>query len=58
MRDVHIKANNIGTLAFKVTQLLEDTPRLETIRQNVRRIARPRAAFDVIQRAFDFMVKV
>lgn len=46
-----IKANNIGTLAFKVTQLLEDRPRLEQVRKNVKRIARPRAAFDVVEKS-------
>jgi len=46
-----IKANNIGTLAFKVNQLLEDKPRMERIRANVRRIARPRAAFDVVEKS-------
>lgn len=46
-----IKANNIGTLGYKVTQLLADRCRLDAIRDNVRRIARPRAAFDVVERS-------
>jgi processive 1,2-diacylglycerol beta-glucosyltransferase len=46
-----IKANNIGTLAYKVTSLLKDTARLEQLRANVRRLARPRAAFDVVEQA-------
>ncbi len=46
-----IKANNIGTLGFKVTELLEDKPRMEQIRKNVTRIARPRAAFDVVEQS-------
>lgn len=48
-----IKANNIGTLAYKVTQLLDDKPRLEMIRKNVARIARPKAAFDVVEKALN-----
>ncbi|MEI7683481.1 MAG: glycosyltransferase [Planctomycetota bacterium] len=46
-----IKANNIGTLAFKVTQLLEDKPRMDLLRKNVKRIARPKAAFDVVEKS-------
>ena len=46
-----IKANNIGTLGYKVTELLEDKPRMVRIRENVRRIARPRAAFDVVEKS-------
>ena len=46
-----IKANNIGTLAFKINELLEDKPRLARIRENVARIARPRAAFDVVEKS-------
>ena len=40
----------IATLGFKVTALLEDKRRLEQIRENVRRIARPNAAFDVVDK--------
>lgn len=46
-----IKANNIGTLAFKVTKLLEDKSRMDQIRKNIRRIARPKAAFDVVEQS-------
>ena len=46
-----IKANNIATLAHKVTELFEDKKRLDEVRKNVRRIARPRAAFDVVERS-------
>ena len=49
-----VKVNTIGTLAYKVTLLLRDPERLKQLRSNVARIARPRAAFDIINRAFDF----
>jgi processive 1,2-diacylglycerol beta-glucosyltransferase len=48
-----IKINNAGTLAFKLSQLLADRPRLETIKANARRLARPEAAFDVARMALD-----
>jgi processive 1,2-diacylglycerol beta-glucosyltransferase len=46
-----IKVNSAALLAYKVTTLIEDRPRLERLRQNVRRLARPRAAFDVVEAA-------
>lgn len=46
-----IKANNIATLGFKLNALLQDPTRLETLRTNVRRIAKPRAAFDVVEKS-------
>jgi processive 1,2-diacylglycerol beta-glucosyltransferase len=49
-----IKANNIATLGFKVNALLEDRGRLEQLRANVRRIARPSAAFDVVKNSLEF----
>lgn len=46
-----IKANNTAVLSHKVTSLLADPRRLDELRTNVRRIARPRAAFDVVEQA-------
>jgi processive 1,2-diacylglycerol beta-glucosyltransferase len=46
-----IKANNLATLGFKVNALLQDKGRLEQLRANVRRIAKPRAAFEVVEKA-------
>ena len=46
-----IKANNLGTLGWKIDELLRDTARLQQMRASVRRIARPRAAFDVVQQS-------
>ncbi|HSU65235.1 MAG TPA: hypothetical protein VLJ39_00060 [Tepidisphaeraceae bacterium] len=48
-----IKINNVGTLPLKITQLLRDKARLESIKANARRIARPQAAFDVARLALD-----
>jgi processive 1,2-diacylglycerol beta-glucosyltransferase len=48
-----IKINNAATLAHKITALLEDRPRMQQMRANVRRISRPRAAFDVVEQALE-----
>jgi processive 1,2-diacylglycerol beta-glucosyltransferase len=50
-----IKANNAATLAHKIDELLEDRPRLQRLRENVRRIARPRAAFDVVAQSLELI---
>ena len=50
-----IKVNTPATLAAKVTALLRDRERLEALRANVRRIARPRAAFDVARGALEVL---
>jgi processive 1,2-diacylglycerol beta-glucosyltransferase len=44
-----IKANNIATLGHKITALLREPKRLAQLQANVRRVARPRAAFDVVE---------
>jgi len=44
-----IKINNLSTAAHKIERLLEQPGRLEALRENARRIARPRAAFDVVE---------
>lgn len=46
-----IKVNNAATIAYKLTQLLSDQQRLATLHGNVRRIAKPRAAFDVVEQS-------
>jgi processive 1,2-diacylglycerol beta-glucosyltransferase len=46
-----VKVNHMPTLAFKVTDLLRDPGRLERLKANARRLARPRAAFDIAARA-------
>ena len=44
-----IKVNHPLTLGYKVTELLRDPDRLAELRANARRLARPRAAFDVVE---------
>jgi processive 1,2-diacylglycerol beta-glucosyltransferase len=46
-----IKVNNVPTLTYKVQTLLEDGPRLAKLRENARRIGKPRAAYDVAAKA-------
>jgi processive 1,2-diacylglycerol beta-glucosyltransferase len=48
-----IKINNVGTLPLKLTELLNDALRLASLKQNARKIAKPRAAFDVASLALD-----
>jgi processive 1,2-diacylglycerol beta-glucosyltransferase len=50
-----IKANNLATLGFKVNTLLKDALRLDQLRANVRRIAKPRSAFDVVKKSLDLL---
>jgi processive 1,2-diacylglycerol beta-glucosyltransferase len=50
-----IKANAAATLAAKIDALLDDPQRLEQLRGNVRRIARPRAAFDVVEKSLELL---
>lgn len=50
-----IKVNNIAALAYKVESALRDPARLEQLRANVRRIARPRAAFEVVERSLELL---
>jgi processive 1,2-diacylglycerol beta-glucosyltransferase len=50
-----IKVNNAAMLAHKVAALLNDRERLQALRSNVRRIARPRAAFEVVEKALELV---
>jgi processive 1,2-diacylglycerol beta-glucosyltransferase len=50
-----IKINQVSTLAFKVGSLLSDPQRLAQIKASARRLGRPRAAFDVVERALQFL---
>jgi processive 1,2-diacylglycerol beta-glucosyltransferase len=50
-----IKANNLATLAYKVTHLLRDADRLAGVKANARRLGRPRAAFDVVKRSLELI---
>lgn len=46
-----VKINNLGTLTFKLRQLLGNPTRLTSLKANARRIGRPQAAFDVARLA-------
>jgi processive 1,2-diacylglycerol beta-glucosyltransferase len=50
-----IKVNNIEVLPSKVADLLRDEGRMRSLRANVRRVARPRAAFDVLERSLELI---
>jgi processive 1,2-diacylglycerol beta-glucosyltransferase len=50
-----VKINNEGVLRLKLTQLLNDPQRLAALKANARKLARPRAAFDVAQIAMAFV---
>jgi processive 1,2-diacylglycerol beta-glucosyltransferase len=52
-----IKVNNIATLAYKVTTLLREPGKLARLKENARRLGRPRAAFEVVERALALMAK-
>jgi processive 1,2-diacylglycerol beta-glucosyltransferase len=52
-----IKVNNIATLPHKLTALLRDEERLARLKANARALGRPRAAFDVVERALRFIQK-
>jgi processive 1,2-diacylglycerol beta-glucosyltransferase len=43
-----IRCNNLPVLAYKIENLLNNPDRIALMHQNIRRLARPRAAFDVV----------
>lgn len=44
-----IRCNNLPVLAYKIDRLLDNESRFETMRKNVERMARPRAAFEIVE---------
>lgn len=50
-----IKANNTPALTYKVNELLKDRGRMDRLRENVRRVAKPRAAFTVVEKALEMI---
>lgn len=50
-----IKVNNLATLAFKLNQLLASPARVAQLREHARAIARPRAAFDVVEQSLGLL---
>jgi processive 1,2-diacylglycerol beta-glucosyltransferase len=51
-----IKVNTIGTLAYKLDSLLENPTRLVQLKANVARLARPRAAYDVVEHSLKLLL--
>jgi len=49
-----VKINNIPTASGKLESIFSDKNRLEFLKSNSRRLARPRAAFDVAELALSF----
>jgi len=45
-----IKCNNLPVLAYKIDELVKDKARFEKMKENVRKFARPRAAFEIIEK--------
>lgn len=45
---VAIRCNNLPALAYKIDHLLDDPQRLGVMRENVRRLARPHAASEIV----------
>jgi processive 1,2-diacylglycerol beta-glucosyltransferase len=50
-----IKVNNLATMEHKLSALLADDARLARLKANARALGRPRAAFDVVERAMKFL---
>jgi UDP-N-acetylglucosamine:LPS N-acetylglucosamine transferase len=46
---VAIRCNNLPALAFKIDALLDDPKRLDQMRRNVKRVAKPNAASDIVK---------
>ncbi len=47
---VAIRCNNMPVLAYKIDKLLEDPHRLALMRKNTRRLAKPRAAINIVKK--------
>lgn len=50
-----VKIGPLPTLTWKIETLLADPPRLRRLKRQARRLARPRAAFDVARRVLAFL---
>jgi processive 1,2-diacylglycerol beta-glucosyltransferase len=48
-----MRCNNLPVLAYKIDRLLDDPARLDAMRANVKRLARPRAAHDIVARLLE-----
>ena len=47
---VAIRCNNLPTLAYKIDRLLDDSERFARMQRQARMLARPRAAFDIVNK--------
>jgi len=45
---VAVRCNNLPVLAYKIDRLLDDQQRFAAMQANATRLARPRAAFDIV----------
>ena len=52
-----IKVNNLPTMAHKVGPLLADAARLAQLKANAKRLGKPRAAFDVVEKSLELLRK-
>jgi processive 1,2-diacylglycerol beta-glucosyltransferase len=50
-----IKVNNAATLPLKLSRLMADPKRLEALKSNARRLAKPQAAYDVARLALGYV---
>lgn len=50
---VAIRCNNLPVLAYKVDKLLDDQSRFTAMQANARRLARPRAAYDIVAKMLE-----
>jgi processive 1,2-diacylglycerol beta-glucosyltransferase len=50
-----IKINNLATLAYKISAVLAEPGKLDQLKANARRLGRPRAAFEVVERSLKLL---
>jgi processive 1,2-diacylglycerol beta-glucosyltransferase len=50
---VAVRCNNLPVLAYKIDRLLDDPQKFEAMQRNVTRLARPRAAFDIVAKLLE-----
>ena len=43
-----LRCNNLPAIAFKIDRLLDDPARMAAMKKNIQRLARPRAAYDIV----------
>jgi processive 1,2-diacylglycerol beta-glucosyltransferase len=50
-----IKVNNLASLGFKLEKLLSEPKRLDDLKKNAKKLGRPRAAFDVVEKSLELV---